>query len=73
MAGLMSRILMTKSAGLYPKSSNGTGRRRKRAKVKAASRKRRSTKRAGKVKMRKGSAAAKAWGAKMKRLRKRRG
>lgn len=72
MAGLMARMLMSNSAGLYPKMGNGTPTTRKRraskkrgkAKVKRASKK--TNKRARLVK---GSAAAKAYMAKIRRKR----
>jgi hypothetical protein len=72
MAGLMARMLMSNSAGLYPKMGNGTPTTRKRraskkrGATKVRSAKRKTNKRARLVK---GSAAAKAYMAKIRRKR----
>jgi hypothetical protein len=71
MAGLMARVLMTKSAGLYPPMGGATGtRKRKRPAAKVATIKRRKKSRAKKsARLVKGSAAAKAYMAKIRRKR----
>jgi len=76
MAGMMARVLMTKSAGLYPplKGGNGNGPRRRKRKAKAARKVHRVKKRNGSRKagrLVKGSAAAKAYMAKIRRKRRR--
>lgn len=71
MPGMMARVLMANSAGLYPPMRGSTSPRRKR-RVKA---KRAAVRRVGKVsrkrpaRLKKGSAAAKAYMAKIRRKR----
>jgi hypothetical protein len=71
--GLLSKVLMSSSAGLYPKMGNGTTkRRRKKSAVKSVKRRKiRVVKKAGKKRARlvKGSRAAKAYMAKIRRKR----
>jgi len=74
MAGMMARVLMNSSAGLYPSmgKTNGTGRKKRKVKAarrrKVAKRRKPANKRARLVK---GSAAAKAYMAKIRKKRRR--
>ena len=72
MAGMLANFTMANSKGLYPKLNGSSGRRRK-VKRKAAAPARRSARRkAGKpARLVKGSAAAKAYMAKIRRKRRR--
>lgn len=79
MAGMLARVLMANSAGLYPPSrtTNGTRRKRrtktvKRARTSSARKNRKArTKTVRKARMVKGSAAARRYMAKIRKLRKR--
>jgi hypothetical protein len=73
-AGMMANVLMGKSAGLYPpmKGNSGTRKRKRKATVKATRKVRRVAKTTNKrARLVKGSAAAKAYMAKIRRKRRR--
>jgi hypothetical protein len=63
------RLLYARASG---RAGTAGGRRRRKKKSRATSRATRRTRKRGRGKLKKGSAAAKAWGRRMKALRKRR-
>lgn len=73
MAGLLARVLMTNSAGLYPPMRNGSGKRKRvpRSPTRKRARAAKRARTANRGRLKKGSAAAKAYMAKIRRKRRR--